>query len=401
MTQPGQLVLASDSDEPFWPSPKGLPPVILILNPGSSSLKSCWYSDDGSLLQAVSSLPVDWFAPNAAALALENVLRAVSTAQPTRIVHRVVHGGQTLQSPLPVSPAVRAEIARLAGLAPLHNPVSLALLDQCSRLRPSVQQFAVFDTAFHQTLSEDAALYAIPGDLAERHQIRRYGFHGISHASVARRASVVLGRAANSLNIISLHLGHGASACAIAGGRSIDTSMGMTPTEGLVMASRCGDLDPGALLHLLREGAVAPEELDHFLNRESGLRGLCGQTDMRKIRAAADAGDPDATRALGVYVHRIRRYVGAYFAVLGRVDALVFTGGVGENDARLREEACATLAGLGVLLDPDLNDKAAGGIARVSLPRSRVAVLVISADEEQEMMRQVLPLLTLSPGPSA
>ncbi|MBW8311120.1 MAG: acetate/propionate family kinase [Rhizobium sp.] len=344
---------------------------------------------------------MDWFAPDAAAIAVEQVLRAVPTAQPTCIVHRVVHGGRALQSPLPVTPAVRAEIARLADLAPLHNPVSLALLDQCSHRRPTAQQIAVFDTAFHHTLPEDAALYAIPGDLAERLQIRRYGFHGISHASVARRASAELGRPAARLNIISLHLGHGASACAIAGGRSIDTSMGMTPTEGLVMASRCGDLDPGALLHLLRTGAVAPEQIDHLLNHESGLRGLCGQTDMRQIRAAADAGEPGARRALGVYVHRIRRYIGAYFAVLGRVDALVFTGGVGENDTRLREEACATLAGLGVLLDPDLNGKAAGGIARVSLPESRVAVLVIPANEEQEMMLQALPLIALSPEPSA
>jgi len=375
--------------------------VILILNPGSSSLKSCWYSDDGSLLRAVTSLPVDWSAPDAAALAVEQVLRAVPTAQPTRVIHRVVHGGRALQSPLPVTPAVRAEIARLAELAPLHNPVSLALLDECSRRRPTVQQFTVFDTAFHQTLSEDAALYAIPGSLAERHQIRRYGFHGISHASVARRTAVELGRPANRLSIISLHLGHGASACAIAAGRSIDTSMGMTPTEGLVMASRCGDLDPGALLHLLRTGAVAPEKIEHLLNNESGLRGLCGQTDMRQVRAAADAGNPDARQALGVYVHRIRRYIGAYFAVLGRVDALVFTGGVGENDARLREEACATLDGMGVLLDPGLNRKAAGGVARVSLPESRVAVLVIPAEEEQEMMRQVLPLIAISPEPSA
>ena len=373
--------------------------MILILNPGSSSLKSCWYSDDGSPLQAAMSLPVDWSSRHAPSAILEHVLRAAPAGQPSRIVHRVVHGGRALQSPLPVTPAVRTEIGRLATLAPLHNPVSLALLDECARRHPSALQFAVFDTAFHQTLPEAAALYALPVDLAERLQIRRYGFHGISHASVARRAAAELARPPDSFNLISLHLGHGASACAIAGGRSIDTSMGMTPTEGLVMASRCGDLDPGALLHLLRTDDLAPEKIDHLLNHESGLQGLCGQTDMRQIRAAADSGDADARRALEVYVHRIRRYIGAYFAVLGRVDALVFTGGVGENDARLREEACATLVGLGVVLDPELNRNASGGIVRVSMPDSRVAILVIPADEEEEMMRQVFPLLAHSQEP--
>jgi len=362
--------------------------VLLVLNPGSSSLKSCWFSDIGHPLEAADGLPVDWHAPGAASAALDQALAGSGPAPPAWVVHRVVHGGSQFRQPAVVTPEVRAQIARLAPLAPLHNPISLSLMDACERRLPGVSQAAVFDTAFHHTIPDEAATYALPAALAQRHGIRRYGFHGISHAAVARRTAQAMDMPPERLNIVSLHLGFGASACAIAAGRSVDTSMGMTPTEGLVMGTRCGDLDPGAIVHLLRSGEFDPDELDKLLNREGGLLGLSGHSDMRRVREAAQGGDPAARLALSVYVHRLRRCIGGFIAVLGRVDALVFTGGIGENDAALREEACATLAPFGIALDPARNRAPVEGVMRISAPASAVTVLAMQADEEQEMVRQ-------------
>lgn len=362
--------------------------MLLVLNPGSSSLKSCWFSDIGHPLLAANSLPVDWHVSEAASTALDQVLARADRDPPEWVIHRVVHGGTLFQQPALVTPEVRAQIARLAPLAPLHNPISLALMEACQRLIPGVSQAAVFDTAFHHTIPDEAATYALPVSLAQRHGIRRYGFHGISHAAVARRTAQAMGRPVERLNILSLHLGFGASACAISAGRSVDTSMGMTPTEGLVMGTRCGDLDPGAIVHLLRSGEFDPDELDDLLNRKSGLLGLSGHSDMRRVREAADGGDPASRLALSVYVHRLRRCIGGLVAVLGRVDALVFTGGIGENDAALREEACATLAPFGVALDPASNRGPVEDVTRISAGSSAVTVLAMRADEEQEMVRQ-------------
>lgn len=283
---------------------------------------------------------------------------------------------------------VREHIARLAPLAPLHNPVSLDLIDACQHRIGGVSQVAIFDTAFHHSIPDEAATYALPASFARRHGVRRYGFHGISHCAVARRTAEAMGKPLENLNTISLHLGFGASACAIRGGRSVDTSMGMTPTEGLVMGTRCGDLDPGVIVHVLASGGCEPDELDGLLNRESGLLGLCGHSDMRRVREAAGLGDPAARLALSVYVHRLRRCIGGYIAVLGRVDALVFTGGIGENDAVLREEACATLAAFGIVVDPVRNREPVDDIACISTPDSVVTVLAMRADEEHEMVRQ-------------
>lgn len=362
--------------------------MLLVLNPGSSSLKSCWFSDDGYPRLEATSVPVDWHVPESATTALEQTLADAGIDPPAWVVHRVVHGGALFRQPVLVTPEVRAQIARLAPLAPLHNPISLALMDACQSRMPGASQAAVFDTAFHHTIPAEAATYALPSSLAQNHGVRRYGFHGISHAAVARRTAQAMDRSPEQLNIISLHLGFGASACAISGGRSVDTSMGMTPTEGLVMGTRCGDLDPGAIVHLLRSGEFDAGGLDDLLNRQSGLLGLCGHADMRRVRESARTGDPAARLALSVYVHRLRRCIGGLIAVLGRVDALVFTGGVGENDASLREEACATLAPFGVVLDPASNDASVEDVVRVSAPSSAVTVLAMRANEEEEMVRQ-------------
>jgi acetate kinase len=249
---------------------------------------------------------------------------------------------------------------------------------------------AVFDTAFHRTLPPSEATYAIPTSLADRLGIQRYGFHGTSHAYVARRTAEILERDPASLNVITLHLGGGASACAVRGGRSVATSMGLTPLSGLVMETRSGDLDPGAILHLYRTGGLAPDEIDALLNHEGGLLGLCGESDMRAVLDRRAAGDPAATLAFDVYCARIKHYIGAYYATLGRVDAITFTGGVGENAAPVRAAALAGLTGLGITVDGARNAATVRGERVVSPDGAQVAVCVIPTDEEREIARQTV-----------
>lgn len=295
--------------------------------------------------------------------------------------HRVVHGGDVFTAPVVIDEQVEAGIRAVSPLAPLHNPANLAGIIAARRALPDVPHVAVFDTAFHQTMPEAAATYAIDRVIAAQHGVRRYGFHGTSHQFVAGRAATLLGRPLESLKLIVLHLGNGASATAVDGGRSIDTSMGLTPLAGLVMGTRSGDLDPGALLHLLRSG-LSIDELDRMLNSRSGLLGLAGSSDMRDVRAAAESGDADAERALTVWAHRIRHYVGAYLAQLGGLDALVFTAGVGENAPALRARALAGLEHLGLALDAARNESPSRGARVISPEGSRVAVLVVPTDEE-------------------
>jgi len=253
-----------------------------------------------------------------------------------------------------------------------------------------VPHVAVFDTAFHQTMPPAAFTYAIDRELAAAHRIRRYGFHGTSHRFVSRAAAAFLDRPIEELRMIVLHLGNGASACAVSGGRSVETSMGMTPLEGLVMGTRSGDLDPAILLHLQRRADLSVGDLDRILNSDSGILGLGGHADMRDLVEAAESGDPDATLALEVYTHRVRSYIGAYAAQLGRVDAIVFTAGVGENAALVRERSLAGLEGFGVELDPERNRESVPGARRISAETSRTEVLVVPTDEELEIARQTV-----------
>jgi acetate kinase len=248
---------------------------------------------------------------------------------------------------------------------------------------------AAFDTAFHHTLPERAFRYAVPDAWYGQHQVRRYGFHGLSHEYVAQRAAAYLGKPLGELNLITLHLGNGASACAIQGGRSVDTSMGFTPLEGLVMGTRSGDLDPAVPLHMERVSGLGWAGLDHALNHECGLKGLAGVNDMREILAREADGDAAARLALEVYTYRIRKYIGAYLAVLGRVDALVFTAGVGENAPRVRSLACAGLEGLGIALDEAANTAPLGEVAEIQQASQPVRVLVIRTNEELHIARQV------------
>ncbi|WP_330173556.1 acetate kinase [Streptomyces sp. NBC_01498] len=309
------------------------------------------------------------------------------------IGHRVVHGGPVFTAPTVIDDDVLAEIERLVPLAPLHNPANITGIRTARALRPDLPQVAVFDTAFHTTMPEHAARYAIDVATADAHRIRRYGFHGTSHAYVSRRAAELLGRAPEDVNLIVLHLGNGASASAVAGGRCVDTSMGLTPLEGLVMGTRSGDVDPAVVFHLERVAGMGTDEIDHLLNKKSGLTGLCGDNDMREIRRRVDAGDPSAELAFGIYVHRLKKYIGAYYAVLGRVDAVVFTAGVGENAAPVREAAVAGLDALGLVVDPELNAVRSREPRLVSPAHARVAVAVVPTDEEMEIARQTFALV--------
>ena len=270
---------------------------------------------------------------------------------------------------------VIAVIRDMIPLAPLHNPANLEGIEVAIRLFPGVPQVAVFDTAFHQTMPPAAYRYALPENLYRQHRVRRYGFHGSSHAYVSRRAAALLGKAPRDCNCITLHLGNGASAAAVRGGESIDTSMGLTPLEGLVMGTRCGDLDPAIHFYLAKNLGMDNQALDDLLNRRSGLLGLCGVNDMREIHRRIAQGDPTASLALEVFCHRLRKYLGAYWIELGRLDALVFTGGIGENDAVVRTRTCAGLGGMGILLDEEANQGRVNSERRVSRSESPVAVL--------------------------
>lgn len=305
--------------------------------------------------------------------------------------HRVVHGGPRLTRAHLVDDAVLAEIEHLARLAPLHNPPAVEGIRSARAAYPGLPQVAAFDTAFFAGLPPTAATYAVDRALLEREEVRRYGAHGISHEYVAAEAARLLGRPEASL--VVLHLGNGASAAAVRAGRPVDTSMGLTPLEGLVMGTRAGDLDPGILLHLMRHAGLDLDALEDLLHHRSGLEGLAGRHDFRDLLAAIDAGDAAARTAYDVYCHRLRKYVGAYLAVLGGADAVVFTAGIGEHVARLRADALAGLTRLGISVDPARNAASATGPRRISPDDSPVAVLVVPTNEELSIARQAVALL--------
>ncbi|KIR63196.1 acetate kinase [Micromonospora haikouensis] len=363
---------------------------VLVLNCGSSSVKYRLYDGDEVLAKGtVERVGEPGGGPADHETAVREILDRLGPdglAGLTAVGHRVVHGGRRFTEPVLVDDAVFAAIEELVPLAPLHNPANLAGIRVAREALPGVPQVAVFDTAFHHTLPEAAATYAIDRDTARRYDIRRYGFHGTSHAYVSRRTAELLGRPYDELNTITLHLGNGASACAVQGGRSVATSMGMSPLEGLVMGTRSGDLDPTIVFHLRREAGMGVDEIDDLLNHRSGLLGLAGVNDMREVLARRAAGDPAAALAFDVYTRRITGYVGAYYALLGRVDAVTFTAGVGEHAAPVRAAALAGLERLGIAVDPARND--GSGDRVISPAGAEVAVCVVGTDEEREIARE-------------
>ncbi|TDC28957.1 acetate kinase [Micromonospora sp. 15K316] len=359
---------------------------VLVLNCGSSSVKYRLYDGDEVRENGtVERIGEPGGGPADHETAVRQVISGLDLTGLTAVGHRVVHGGTRFGEPVRIDEKVLAAIRDLVPLAPLHNPPNLAGIEVAREALPDVPQVAVFDTAFHRTLPEAAATYAVDRDTAKRYGVRRYGFHGTSHAYVSRRTAELLDRPYDELNTITLHLGNGASACAVAGGRSVATSMGMSPLEGLVMGTRSGDLDPTVIFHLRREGGLSVDEIDDLLNHRSGLLGLAGANDMREVLTRRAAGDPAAALAFDVYCRRITGYVGAYYALLGRVDAITFTAGVGEHAAPVRESALAGLERLGITVDPARN--AGKGDRVISPDAAEVAVCVVATDEEREIAR--------------
>src|SRR4029077_4261440 len=313
------------------------------------------------------------------------------------VAHRLVHGGEKFTEGTLITDEILAEMEKLNPLAPLHNPVMLVGIKEMRRLYPAVPHVAVFDTAFHQTLPAHAFLYGLPYELYEKKSVRRYGFHGSSHNYVALRAAQFLKRRPNELRLVSCHLGNGSSLCAADHGRSIDTSMGFTPLEGLIMGTRSGDVDPGVIGFLERDGLTS-SQIDEMLNKKSGLLGLSGvSSDMREVLRAADQGNHRALLALKAFCYRVRKYIGAYVASLGGLDAVIFTGGIGQGSGVVRTLALQGLDCMGIAVDDKRNTGATGDeIALISTEDSKVAVLVIQTDEERMMAREALRTLSRS-----
>jgi acetate kinase len=359
--------------------------TVLVLNCGSSSLK--YEVVDVAGRARVASGLVERISEHGPALAraVSELDGAGALADVTAVGHRVVMGGRAFDRATVIDDGVVAEIDRLSELAPLHNPANVAGIRFARDRFPSVPHVAVFDTAFFHGLPPAAATYALDRDVAARWAIRRYGAHGTSHHYVSGAAADFVGRDVGELRQIVLHLGNGASASAIRGGAPVDTSMGFTPLEGLVMGTRSGDVDPAVVVHLVRHAGMSADDVDDLLNHRSGLRGLAGSNDLRDVHRSIAGGDAHARLALDVYVHRLRKYIGAYAAVLGGVDVLTFTAGAGEHDAVLRAEACAGLGFLGISVDASRNESPSREARRISPDGSPVAVLVIPTDEELQI----------------
>lgn len=383
---------------------------ILVINAGSSSLKCQYFVGQKSIAsllierigekQSEATLQYSQTVRKAAqhlanhhqALSLlvelfktEHILEDFHTLD--AVGHRVVHGGDHFSEPIKITPEVIATIERVIPLAPLHNPSNLEAIRAFAAHYPHIPQVAVFDTAFHQSMPAHVYCYALPLELKEKYAVRRYGFHGTSHSYVSKEAAKILGKPLETLRLITLHLGNGASAAAVAYGKSVDTSMGMTPLEGLMMGTRSGDVDPAIIPYLVRNGFEV-EAIDTILNKKSGLKGICGTNDMRDVIARADKKDENARLALSMYTYRIKKYIGAYAAAMGGVDAVIFTGGIGEHAVRVRKMVCEAMAWMGMRLDIDANERMTNNGGIISLPESSVALLVVPTNEELEIVRQ-------------
>jgi acetate kinase len=316
-----------------------------------------------------------------------------SSSEIDAIGHRVVQGGETLFKSTLIDDDVVEKIRANCPLSPLHNPANLVGIEVARELFAGVPQVAVFDTEFHQTMPAEAFMYPIPYGLYEELKIRRYGFHGTSHRYVAQQAAAMLGKAEDEVNLVTLHLGNGCSMAAVRGGKCIDTSMGLTPLAGVMMGTRSGDIDPAILPFLMKEKGLSMDEVDSILNKQSGLKGICGMNDMRDIHSAAEKGDKKAALAVDMFVYRIKKYIGAYYAVTGPLDALVFTAGIGENDEIVRARVCANLEHLGISIDPARNAGRKKIATAVQADGSKVAILVIPTNEELAIAKATLSVL--------
>jgi acetate kinase len=375
---------------------------VLVLNAGSSSLKYQLLVPEsgdvraGGVVERIGESGSD-VADHAAALeAMTERLRSddvdLDEVQLRAVGHRVVHGGPDFSEPVLIDDAVLDRVRDLSSLAPLHNPAAITGIE-AARDRFDVPHVAVFDTAFFSALPPQASTYAVPRDLAEKHAIRRYGFHGTSHEYVSQAAADLLGRPASDLRQVILHLGNGCSASAVRSGRPVDTSMGLTPLQGLVMGTRSGDVDPGLHAYLAREAGLSIDEIDTLLNKKSGVLGLSGVNDFRELEDRLEAGDAAARLAFDVVVHRLKHYVGAYLAILGGLDVLVFTAGIGENSTTVRAAVTEGLGELGITVDPARNAARSKQARVISPDGSRVVVAVVPTNEELAIARQTADLV--------
>ena len=404
--------------------------AILVINAGSSSVKFTLFNADGKTAQASGIVErigfdgtrlkyrgrggqtIEQPAPVADAdQAVDAILAALThkgwgviagTREIAAVGHRVVHGGEQLTRPTVIDDRVKSIISEYCRLAPLHNPPNLAGIEAGARHLPDAVQVAVFDTAFHATIPRHAFLYALPLSFYKEDRIRRYGFHGISHKYVSQEAARFLGLPVDGLRMITCHLGNGCSMTAVKGGCSIDTSMGFTPLEGLVMGTRCGDIDPAAVLHVMEHHGLSPAAMNDLLNKRSGLLALAGvgSNDLRDVIAAAEGGSSEAGVALDIFCYRIRKYIGAFAAALGGLEVLVFTAGIGENSPDVRRRVCAGLEaadGFGIELDPDKNAASSTQPRAVEAASSRVRILVVPTNEELEIAKETLEILSAKP----
>ncbi|MGD1172090.1 acetate kinase [Mycobacterium seoulense] len=377
--------------------------VVLVINSGSSSLKYQLVDPDSGAARATGN--VERIGEESSPIrdhdaALRQAFDTLSgqgidlrACGLVAVGHRVVHGGNTFYKPTRVDDAVIGKLDELSELAPLHNPPAIKGIEVARKLLPEFTHIAVFDTAFFHDMPPAAATYAIDRGVAERWQIRRYGFHGTSHRYVSQQAAAFLERPPRSLKQIVLHLGNGCSASAIAGTRPLDTSMGLTPLEGLVMGTRSGDIDPSIVSYLCHTANMSVDEVESMLNQRSGMLGLSGERDFRRLRTMIESGDGAAQLAYSVFIHRLRKYIGAYLAVLGHTDVITFTGGIGENDAAVRRDALAGLEELGVVLDERRNLGGGKGARQISAEESPIAVLVIPTNEELAIARDCVSAL--------
>ncbi|MHB0926316.1 MAG: acetate/propionate family kinase [Gallionellaceae bacterium] len=364
---------------------------ILSINTGSSSVRLAVFAlvDKSLTLRERGHFSDNLGDP---AEILRTFLKGYGIGKVAVVAHRIVHGGSFFTAPCWLDGEVEAEIRRLVPLAPLHNPLALRWVAACRTVfGEEIGQMAVFDTAFYATLPEVAATYALPPLVCRKHDIRRYGFHGLAHQAMWRRWRELQPETHKGLRVISLQLGAGCSITAIRDGQAVDTSMGFSPLEGLVMATRSGDIDPGLLLYLLRAGKMSADELNHLLTQESGLRGMAGESDMRRL---LDSDEASAQLAVELYCYRAHKYVGAYLAVLGGADAILFGGGVGEHAPEIRERILAGMEWAGIVLDRGRNHAAVGAKARISRDDSPVAIWAIPVDEAQLLAEAAAGLLT-------
>ncbi len=390
---------------------------ILILNSGSSSLKCQYFINQKSVASIVierigeeesqsfilakntkkkNNTPLknhhDAIQMLFTLLETEQILTSIHMLD--AVGHRIVHGGNTFNTPVKITTERIEEIRALIPLAPLHNPANLEGIEVLHTKYPELLQVAVFDTAFHQTMPKYASLYPLPYDLNQTTDIRRYGFHGTSHYYVAKEAAKLLEKPLKTVNLITLHLGNGASVTAIKSGKSIDTSMGMTPLEGLMMGTRCGDIDPAIIPYLEKQEGMSISQIDTMLNTQSGLKGICGTNDMREVLQRASQNDTKAQLALEMYIYRIKKYIGAYTVALEKVDALVFTGGIGEHAAQVRELICAGLYNsIGIEIDKEKNNDKSERSQEIQSIRSKVQLFIILTNEELEIALQTEQLI--------